>query len=835
MAVVVPAAPLALIAHADGPLVRDFATRAAYGDAETFGGVAEVTHLAAATPAVANTGKPVSLGGAEITHVGKTSMWATAYKHSSTDVVPIGATPGVGEIELTEERGVVFDPLGHHDDLAPLAARTVSYRATLDGGAETDASVTVLGAAGLATQKGVSVVALDADGDPVAFRFDRPMRIGLTADRTAFVVAEPLTRPAITGVRFLSNDGVPQDIALTNGRSRIVTWRGATLWVLAAPGRIPLGDPTPLTITTAYSSKVAEPTWGAEWSGSAGVHAKLTVRGNFETAHLYLDAGAGEAQVRFRPAAGGRWFPAQPLWFDDPTQPGRNPADFTHGYFGETVAMSEIIPGAHRGVILHLAAGESYDVEVAHGGVVYRQTVATRSYKPAKTSWEIGARTQVISVERSGADVVVSEGWGGSKVTLHTFTAPAGYVELTGLRLRGATLYVNTHGVIVRDGDVLGAPGSNVRFGPLGYDVRLVRGRYRGWGNQDGTSGWGMKARGNGCVLMNQSTIFDGDADIYYSGQNGGAYDVPTDQQHGNHTVAMIGMLIGAPRHPANSWQHIRADSATSTHPYGSTVLYSSRGSFKGLNALLDLSVDAPRFKCVDELISGDNDGIRRGPAGPDLLMGPLFMAGSSDDAVELDGPAPNCAAVGVHFEARHIASEAHSPQSILSAAPIYWGPVIVSRCSAVWLKEPWMYVVPGVPRPFGWPTLRMLKIPRRQDGLTTDNGWIFMWHCTMRGADGTSSKGEAQMWWQYTGGAIFTAVRNCLFRQRDTWTDPSGSDVIWQNNDFLKGGTSLGYIGETPILANPSVVAVAQRAFNINDGGPWAVADADLRCGGAV
>jgi hypothetical protein len=484
-------------------------------------------------------------------------------------------------------------------------------------------------------------------------------------------------------------------------------------------------------------------------------------------------------------------------------------------------------------------------VEVAHGGAVYRQTVAARSYKPAKVSWPVGPRTATVSVERVGADVVVTEGWGPAKTAIHTFTAPGGYVELTDLRLSGATLYVNTHKVIVRDADILGPPGVCVRLGPLAHDLRIVRGRFRGWAQEAGDSGWGLKARACGCVLMNQSSIYDGAADLHYHGQSGGAFDVPSDRQQSNHAIAMIGMLIGPPRHPANSWEHTRPD-GTSRHPYGSSVLYSSRGSFLGRNAILDCSVDIPRWKAVDELLSGDNDGTTRGPCGPDFLLAHTFLSGSTDDALELDGPSANCAVVGFHVEARQIASESTSPRAVVSAAPIYWGPVVLARCVSVYAREPWMYVVPAGSPPFGWPQTRFLKLPRRQDGLTTDNGWIFVWHCTVRGEDGDfsqSDRREHAHFWQTSTGERFTAVANTLHRQRNDWTDPSpGADVAWGANDFARQifpgadqTRQLGYIGGSAVLANPVLALPATRAANVNDGGPWAAANADLRCGAGV
>jgi len=84
----------------------------------------------------------------------------------------------------------VFDPVGFHHDLAPGSVRTVTWKCRITGDAvDRDGAAVVLGRSGRFAVPAVSAVALDADGDPVSFRFDRLLPVGRLRDGRPFVVA----------------------------------------------------------------------------------------------------------------------------------------------------------------------------------------------------------------------------------------------------------------------------------------------------------------------------------------------------------------------------------------------------------------------------------------------------------------------------------------------------------------------------------------------------------------------------------------------------------------------------------------------------------------------
>jgi len=366
-----------------------------------------VTRIGEVTASTGAINKPLALStGEEIEYVGGAgSLWVAHYGGVEF--------PGATLADL-EVRHRFFEPGGRHADLAPLATRAIPFklRATGDG-ADQSATALILGAAGVATQPGMAAVALDADGDPVEFRFDRLHEIGMLRDGRPFVVA-----PA--GVALIANGG-KQTIPV----NRVATWRGASLCVVASAGLIPLVE-TAVTLTTAYARVLAEPSW-ASWPVAAAGAGALTIQRQPESLHIYLQSASATAtEVRFRKSGATAWNPAQPLVYDD-----RVPV----------ALMAPVVPGNHRGVILHLEPDTAYEVQVMQGTDRYDAFERTLSLKPIKVSAALGAWSDVdVTITRSGSTVTATPSVGSpvsialppvvSDVTsLATMTVESAYTE----------------------------------------------------------------------------------------------------------------------------------------------------------------------------------------------------------------------------------------------------------------------------------------------------------------------------------------------------------------------------------------------------------------------
>jgi hypothetical protein len=712
---------------------------------------------------------PLTLpGGAEIEYVGgPDSLFVRWFAYDDRRNGPDSNNPSPRP--TPEVRARHFEPAGRYADLAPLEVRETPFRVRFAGDRADRAGVAVvLGATGAATQPAMAAVGLDADGDPVRFRFDRLRPTGLHPDG----------RPWVQGpVRILRNGAPPIDA----NPGDVVAKDGALLSVVARPGLAPPPRAT-LSADGGAAYRPLDPhsyDW-SDWDDAASrTPDGLTARGQFDTLHLYLDgAEPGPVALRFRPIGGLRWFAAQPLLYD-PRLPPAGALD-----------IRDVAPGAHRGAIFHLAPGTAYEVEARQGDRYWRAGALTRTLKPAR------ARVETVGV--IDGDLTITKGG-----------PPGAYVEYRDGLVRGGRVLIAASRVILRDVDVLGAPANAVELAPGVRDVRIVRGRIAGWGRSDdglraGNLGWGAQL------------------DSALAGAEGGAETAAARAARSRDDVAVIGTRFGPPRHSANAWEEwnpsigdrSRMRPNTNRHPWGPSAISVRDGSWRGGWSVSDVSIVATPLRSLNDALSGNhNFAPDVGGFGPDFVLAHSYVSGAVDDLVEHEGAAPAGVILGNFFDAEPARSYTRSPRFHLALSTAYWGPTYVAR-NVLRRVSPARHEGRSVDG-------RGFKIQRDPD-RGEEHGRMVFWHNTIFGdgmLDALSGSG---------GPLRFVTGRNNLFHVRPE----EASDLIEDpTNDWRDGAlvlsrreAAMAFNGaDHRLLAEGPWVRAAVPLANINDAGPFA------------
>jgi hypothetical protein len=720
--------------------------------------------------------RPLRLpSGAELEYVGgPDSLFVRWFAYADPRNGSDGQNPAPNPVP--EARWRIYEPGGRHADLAPLETREDPFFLRLAGdAADRPGAAVVLGGAGAEGWTAVSAVGLDADGDPVAFRFDRPALTGRHPDGRPWVVGP---------VRILRNGGPPVDAAPGD----VVARDGALLSVVARPGLVP----APVaTLRPDFDPAYARAAGPADWSGWDDAAPRrsdgLRAFAQFESLHLYLDgADPGRAEVRFRPVAGQEWFPAQPLLHD-----ARVP---------EGLARAAT-PGAHRGVVLHLASGVAYEVEVRQGGRYWRTGAVTKSYKPRKSaSIAVGMVDGDLTIDRGGA--------------------PGDYVEYRDGVVRGGGVRIAASHVILRDVDVLGSPRHGIELAPGVRDVRIVRGRISGWGESDagrrlGNLGWGAQ---------HEAAIAGGEA-----APNQDPEHVRNDEalraRQSRADVAVIGTRIGSPRFPANAWEEWNPaiDGAkagppnTNEHPWGPYAVSIRHGSAMGGWTLTDLSASAAPPRSYNDVVGGDfNKTPGVGGFGPNFVLAYSYLSGAVDDLAEHEGSAQDGVVLGDFFDAVPARSYTRSPRSGLSLSTPYWGPTYVLR-NVFRRRLPDFYEGRAVDG-------RAFKIQRDMKG-GDDTGVVLMFHNTVLGGLTIEAMTGA--------GAPPAHIvgRNNLFDA------PAAPSLDAPGMDWGNGAVEIPRADSARVFAGGDPAPRGKGAWsrgavpldNINDAGPWAFEGAPI------
>jgi hypothetical protein len=464
--------------------------------------------------------------------------------------------------------------------LAPAAVEKRTLYVDFGAGAEA-VTVHVLGAGGMVAYPVMALWGFDGDGDPVPFRFTRQQRGGRLPDGRPFVVGP---------VHVAHNGGDPVTVAPDAIRGyTVVEDRGAHLVVVSRPGIIPATDaaPAPLNLSHAYVRRRG-PYSFAGWDDNAAASAGgegLLLRPTFETCGVYVISNeATPCQVRFRKKGTAAFYPAQNL-FHDPRATGGPPF---------------VIAAHHRGYILYLEPGTTYEVQVKQGSSYWRGYVTTQAFKVPKVSHALGDVDGNLVIRKSG-DIVTIDPQG---VTLDV--SGGKWAEIHSGRVRrGGVSFVGADRIILRNIDVLGAPKHGVQIGTA--DVRIVGGRISWWGDANSRF-WGTKNCG--------AVRFD----------------------PGGDRAAALGLFIGTPRWPSNTWGEYYDE--TTTHPFGPNAF--ECGVTHGRTVIDGCSVDSHEIK-------GFDDGIMQKPGedgtsgmGPDSIVAWNWLSGMRDDGMEVEDTPSN-------------------------------------------------------------------------------------------------------------------------------------------------------------------------------------------------
>jgi len=557
-----------------------------------------------------------------------------------------------------------FEPLGCFNDLAPCEGAEVSYWTDAPGG-PVERRFLVLGAAGMASTVGVAAVGLDADGDPVSFRFDRPVPLGRLPDGRPFAVG-PL--------RLLRNGGPPVAVDPRPRGYEVVARDGAQLCVLAREGVLPPPGPTLTPDLAADYVRHARPhDFAADgWDERAAAAAPsddLTLSPSWESVAVYLDSVAPEAALaRFRKRGAPRFHPALPLLHDD-----RDPATFgwrwnpeADGGAGaeERFDASSIVPGRHRRTIRHLAPDTEYEVEILQGGRVWRALTRTKGYKPAKVSAPLGVVAGDVVITRRGGVTTVTRA-GLPDIVLHA--PPEVHVELHSGVVRGGRILVDAPKVLLRDVDCWGAPENAIEIGDdSAADLRLVRCRGACWGWAT-TPATGFE-NGVGFARLHSSWL-----------------SVPQSVRAVDGVLA-IGCHVGAPRFSANTWQELDSSflprsRMMAVHPDGANAIGIRGRGFVGRGwNVRDSVFRAVDDRLYDDSVRGGGNKSFDGGVGCEVVFAYNAVGGAADDTIEFEGANVCNLVLGNFFDQTRLRRWTSAPLYAVGCGAVVWGPLECER-----------------------------------------------------------------------------------------------------------------------------------------------------------
>lgn len=515
---------------------------------------------------------------------------------------------------------IFYDPLGSARILKPaeLATRTVSTSLGT-------VSIAIHGAGGMAPQFARSLVGFGTGGLPVTFRFARHHLGGILPDRRRFVVGP---------VEILHNGGDPISIApdATKGYA-LVSLDGAVLCVVARAGIIPpAGSPADLVAVHGYGKAYtrrrgvydfAADGWD-ETAANGAATSNLWLRQTFESVGIYCSlAATTTCKVRFRKVGDADWYPAHDLWYDS-----RNHAAYPNVEVDMldtgTATLDAVMAAKHRGVILHLEPGATYEVQIKQGTTYRQKTVKMWSHDVPRISLDLGHLEGDVLIAKSGDNITVSRP--GGLPALTEDVSGGEWIELRNGSVTGEiTISAGVEKIIFNDIDRHGGGRNGFLLDDGVKRIRVLGGRASGWGTLDAL--WCDKQA----------------AEVHCTGKEFIS------------EIALVGRLYGSPRHSANSWQERGDVPSQPFHPFGASILgrYTPR---HGRLIVSDCAVRADGWRSYEDLVLG---GRNNKPAlgavadnGPDMFIGWNYFSGWLDDGVEFEGQAFNLVAPANVFHA---------------------------------------------------------------------------------------------------------------------------------------------------------------------------------------
>ncbi|MBN1675008.1 MAG: right-handed parallel beta-helix repeat-containing protein [Kiritimatiellae bacterium] len=349
----------------------------------------------------------------------------------------------------------------------------------------------------------------------------------------------------------------------------------------------------------------------------------------YESLGLYLDAGAGEARVRYCRQGAGAWRAGLDLWDDT----GRS--SFTN-------VTSNSNHSRHRGSLVHLTPDTSYEVQVLHGNLLYRGAFRTLddNFPVAKTI-QIGHRTTPLAITEGGGPngYVVYE---GGSITL-PMSADRGLV-------------VDADYVIIRNTRISG-PTLGIAMAGNRHDIVIERSEITDWGR----------------FIMESDRARYGAASQYLGGSDEAILIPPSVSR-----VTIQYNNIHTPRTDSNTWKEMietqwKAVSKKSKrcHPWGPRAIGWRGGAQRIIRYNTLAGARTHKLEDVIEGASNDSD-----------VYGNL-ITGFADDAMEIDGTSRNVRVWNNRIHVIASDGEHNLPwkqPALYSVSPITVGPVYIWR-----------------------------------------------------------------------------------------------------------------------------------------------------------
>ena len=361
----------------------------------------------------------------------------------------------------------------------------------------------------------------------------------------------------------------------------------------------------------------------------------------YESMGLYLSAGAGATQVRYRQQGQGTWKEGLPLWDD-----GRTFTPVTSNNNGSR----------HRGSLVHLNPNTSYEVQVLRGNILHCGTFRTLNDNfPVGEVVQIGNRTTPLMITQGGTASAYKVYEGGS------ITVPMS---------AEAAITVNANYVIIRNTKISG-PRQGIVIGD-NHDIVIENSEITNWGKFIDRSGSDTDRARYGLASKDW-----GDSD--------GGIQIGTNA----YRITIQKNYIHIPRTDSNTWKEQNTfrygcqNSGDNCHPTGPRAINWS-GSNQGIQRIIRYNtMVGTRTNMFEDVISGSTN---------DTDVYGNFFSGFVDDTMEIDGVSRN---VRVWGNRTHIISPDNESvndylvnqsgsqwrqPAVYSVSPIDVGPVFVWR-----------------------------------------------------------------------------------------------------------------------------------------------------------
>lgn len=670
---------------------------------------------------------------------------------------------------------IFYDPLGSARSLRPAESEQRVIHTSIGATA-----IVVHGAAGMVTWEVNSLVGFGTDGHPAFFRFDRTYQGGRLPDRRPFVVGP---------VNIVHNGGDP--IAITPDAMKgysLVSLDGASLCVVSRPGIIPplTASASDLRVVRGYSQAYSRRRGVYDfaldgWDESAADAASstgLTLRPTFESVGVYADlSGAATCRVRFRRQGEADFHPAHELWYDDRDHSGYPSVDGV-----------DILAAKHRGVIIYLEPGTTYEVQVKQGTTYRKAMVTTWSHDVDRVSLELGHVVGDVELSKSGENITVTR---AGESTLTADLSGGKWLELHSGSVRGSVFVeAGVSRVVFRDIDRFGGGADGFKLEDGVSDIRIVGGQ---------SSGGGSKA-------------------VFWAKKND--CEVSAFEKQQSHSISLIGRFVGSPRYAANTWAEKRGDG--DIHPYGVCVFARHR-SIAGRLVMSDCAVMADAWRTYGDIYHGSGEnrpglGVV-GSTGPDHVVAWNTFRGWADDAIELEGQVTN----GVHIHNYYNAAEMRPGTYLVAAVSHSWvasGPVMGARNMIAYSAADGRAQSEGV------------KLKSHKDQAlkwnedepawaSTKMGRRYYYHETIVGSGGLVPNGAVSG----SGGPVLGVhACNTLHQAKGSFAPSGGTNhacasYATSTADTLPASLALD---ANSYAIGSELVGNGEWIFNINDGGPF-------------